>query len=80
MRQNLTLLVFLSSLYGFAQFYVQKGTTLSFGSSEALLSSQETYNQIDASLLGEGTLLLNSTSEQQLTSSQAVLDIDNLII
>ena len=58
MRQNLTLLVFLSSLYGFAQFYVQKGTTLSFGSSEALLSSQETYNQIDASLLGEGTLLL----------------------
>jgi hypothetical protein len=80
MRQNLTLLVFLSSLYGFAQFYVQKGTTLSFGSSEALLSSQETYNQIDASLLGEGTLLLNSTSEQQLTSSQAVLELPTLHI
>lgn len=80
MRQNLTLLVFFCSLYGFAQLYVQEGTTLSLGSSEAILSSQETLNKIDGPIIGEGTLLLNSSSAQQLTSSQVVLELPTLHI
>ena len=80
MRQNLTLLVFLYSLYGFAQFYVQEGTTLSFGGSEVLVSSQETHNQINTSIVGEGALLLNSVSVQQLTSTKAVLKLPTLHI
>lgn len=72
MRQNFTLLLFLCSLYGFTQFSVQEGTTLSLGSPEVVLSSQESLNKIDASLVGEGILLLNSAFAQQLTSIQAV--------
>ena len=80
MRQNLTLLLFLCSLYGFAQLYVQEGTTLSLGSPQTVLSSQETLNKIDAPLRGKGTLFFNSTSAQQLTSSQVVLELPTLHI
>ena len=78
MRQNLTFLLFLYSLYGAAQLYVQQGTTLHLGSSDAILSSMEHVNQIDAPIEGTGTLILNSLSEQQLTSTKAVLELPKL--
>jgi hypothetical protein len=78
MRQNLTFLLFLYSLYGAAQLYVQQGTTLHLGSSDAILSSMEHVNQIDAPIEGTGTLVLNSLSEQQLTSTKAVLELPRL--
>jgi len=80
MRQNFTLLLVLFSLYGFAQLYVQEGTTLSLGSPQAVLSSQESSNQINAPFLGEGALILNSASKQRLTSSQDVLELPTLHI
>lgn len=78
MHQNLTLLVFLCSLYGSAQLYVQKGTTLSLGSFETVLSSQELHNQLDGFVLREGTLVLNRASSQTLTSDLNVLELPNL--
>ena len=80
MRQNLTLLMFFCSFYGSAQLYVQEGATLTLGSSETFLSSQETLNKIDAPIIGEGTLFFNSTSTQQLISSQDVLELPTLHI
>ena len=80
MRQNLTLLLCLCSLYGSAQLFVQKGTTLSLKNPQAILSSQESINQIDAPIVGEGVLILNSSSAQQLTSTQAVLELPTLHI
>jgi len=80
MRQNLTLFLFLCSLFGFAQLYVQEGETLSFGTSDALLSSQEHFHQIDAPILGKGTLVLNGLEPQSLESNQEVLEITNLTI
>ncbi|MDA9056624.1 hypothetical protein N9K49_02100 [Flavobacteriaceae bacterium] len=78
MRLNLTLLVFFCSLYGFAQLYVQKGTTLSLESPQTILSSQEIRNQIDAPIVGQGTLYLNRASKQQLSSTQTVLELPTL--
>ena len=60
MRQILTLLVSLCSLYGTAQFYVTENTTLSLESPQSVFSSQEHINQIDASVFGDGTLYFNS--------------------
>lgn len=80
MRQNFTLFLVLFSLYGFAQLYVQEGTTLSLESPQAVLSSQESSNQINAPSLGEGALILNSASKQRLTSSQDVLELPTLHI
>lgn len=80
MRRNLTFLLFLCSLCGFAQLYVQEGTVLILSSSDALLSSQETHQQINTALTGKGTLLLNSTSVQQLSSTQAILELPTLHI
>lgn len=77
-RQKLTLVLFLYSLYGFAQLYVKQGTVFSFGNSDVLFSSQEKYHQIDAPILGEGTLLLNSALTQQLASTQAALELPKL--
>lgn len=79
-RQKLTLFLFFYSIYGFAQLYVKQGTVLTIGSSDALLSSQEKYHQIDASIQGEGTLVLNNTSVQQLTSLLPVLELPTLRI
>jgi hypothetical protein len=78
MRQNLTFLLMLCCLCSFAQFYVQQGTTLSFERSDALVSSQETLNQINTSISGKGTLLLNRSSDQLLTSTQAILKLPTL--
>ena len=75
MRQILTLLVLLYSFYGFAQLYVSEGTTFSLETPQSVLSSQEALNQIDASILGEGTLYLNSTLAQELASTQELLDL-----
>ena len=80
MRQNLTLLFVLYSLCGAAQLYVQQGTTLNLGSSDAILSSQEQFHQIHAPIKGTGTLLLNSLGPQLLDSNQEVWEIPNLIL
>ena len=80
MRQNLTLLFGLYSLCGAAQLYVQQGTTLHLGSSDAILSSQEQFHQIHAPIKGTGTLLLNSLGPQLLDSNQEVWEIPNLIL
>ena len=80
MRQNLnlTLLLLLCSLNGFAQFHVVEGTTLGLENPEAILSSQEPLNQIDAHITGIGTLYLNGTSNQIINSTQLVLALPNL--
>ena len=78
MRQNLTPLFVLYSLFGFAQLYVQQGTILHLGSSDAILTSMEHVNHINASIEGTGTLVLNSMSVQQLTSTKAVLELPKL--
>ena len=80
MRLKLTLLFCLSSLIVSAQFFVKKGTTLSFTTPETILSSQEPLNQIEASVHGKGTLYLNSTSQQQLATTQTNLELPSLFI
>ena len=80
MRSKLTLLLCLSSLIASAQFFVKQGTTLSFTTPETLVSSQESLNQIEASIHGNGTLYLNSTSQQQLASTQTNLELPSLFI
>ena len=79
MPQNLTLLLCLCSLYGSAQLFVQNGTTLSLEKPQAILSSQEAFNQIDAPIVGHGTILLNSNNTQQLSSAQ-ILELPTLHI
>ena len=78
MRQNLTLLLLLCSLNGFAQFYVAEEAALYLENSEAILSSQELVNQIDTHITGKGTLYLNGTSNQIINSTQLVLALPNL--
>ena len=80
MRLKLTLLLCLSSLIGSAQFFVKEGTTLSFTTPETILSSQESLNQIEATIQGKGTLYLNSSSQQQLASTQTDLELPSLFI
>ena len=80
MRLKLTFLFCLSSFLASAQFFVTEGTLLSLKSPETLLSSQESLNQIEASIHGKGTLYLNSTSQQQLASSQTLLELPSLFI
>lgn len=80
MRPISIIILFLCSSSGFAQLYVQQGTTLSFEKSDALVSSQETLNQINTSISGKGTLLLNRSSAQLLTSTKAVLELPTLHI
>ena len=80
MRLKLTFLFCLSSLIASAQFFVTEGTTLSLKSPETLLSSQELHNQIDVQITGKGTLYLHSTSQQQLASSQTLLELPSLFI
>ena len=63
-----------------AQLFVKKGTPLSLTTPETLLSSHESINQIEASIHGNGTLYLNSTSLQQLVSSQTNLELPSLFI
>lgn len=63
-----------------AQFFVKQGTILSFTTPETLLSSQESLNQIEAPITGKGTLYLNSTSQQQLVSTQTNLVLPSLFI
>lgn len=70
--------MFLCSLSGFAQFYVSEGTQFSLQTSKIILSSQETLHQINAPVLGNGAVILNSTSKQQLTSTQAILKLPTL--
>ena len=79
-RQNLTFLLYFFSLYSFSQLYVQEGTTLSLGSPQAILSSQESINQIDSHILGEGTLYLNRTQDQKFRSTHTLLELPNLHI
>ena len=80
MRLKLTFLLCLSSLIASAQFFVTEGTLLSLKSPETLLSSQELHNQIDVQITGKGTLYLHSTSQQQLASSQTLLELPSLFI
>ena len=80
MRLKLALLFCLSSLIASAQFIVKKGTILSLTTPETLLSSQESLNQIEASIYGKGTLYLNSTSQQQLASTQTNLELPSFLI
>lgn len=80
MRPTAIIILFLCSLSGFAQFYVTDGTLFSLQTSETILSSQETLHQINASVLGNGAVILNSTSKQQLTSTQAILELPTLHI
>ena len=80
MRLKLALLFCLSSLIASAQFIVKKGTILSLTTPETLLSSQESLNQIEASIHGKGTLYLNSTSQQQLASTQTDFELPSLFI
>ena len=63
-----------------AQFFVKQGTILSFTTPETILSSQESLNQIEASIHGKGTLYLNSSSQQQLTSTKTNLKLPSLFI
>ena len=78
MRPIAIIILFLCSLSGFAQFYVTEGTLFSLQTSEIILSSQETLHQINAPVLGNGAIILNSTSKQQLTSTQAILELPTL--
>ena len=78
MRPIAIIILFLCSLSGFAQFYVTEGTLFSLQTSEIILSSQETLHQINAPVLGNGAIILNSTSKQQLTSTQAILKLPTL--
>ena len=80
MHQNLTLLLFLCNFCGSAQLYVQEGTIFSLDTSETILSSQESTNQINAPINREGTLFLNSESNQQLLSTKKYLELPNLRI
>ena len=80
MRLKLTLLLCLSSFIASAQFFVTEGNTLSFTTPETIFSSQETLNQIDAQILGKGTLYLHSTVSQELTSTQEFLELPSLFI
>ena len=57
-----------SSVAAWAQLYVQKGTVLSLANTQTILSSQETLNQIEADILGQGNFYLNKTTAQRLTS------------
>ena len=67
-----------ASVSSLAQFYLQKGTTLSLGDATTIVSSQETWNQINADIIGEGTLLLNAKTPQILSSTQEKLVLPNL--
>ena len=78
MRQNLTLLLLLCSLNGFAQLYAVEGSTLRLETPETILSSQEPLNQIDAHITGKGTLYLNGTSNQIINNTQLVSALPNL--
>jgi hypothetical protein len=78
MRPIAIFILFLCSLSGFAQFYVSEGTQFSLQTSKTILSSQETLHQINAPVLGNGAVILNSTSKQQLTSTQAILKLPTL--
>ena len=80
MCRNFTYLLFLSSLCGFAQLCVQQGTTVVFGSSNAVITSQEQVHQIDAPIQGLGVLLLNGSHPQWIASIQEVLEISNLAL
>ena len=80
MRLKLALLFCLSSFIASAQFFVKKGTTLSLKTPETFLSSQESLNQIEVSIYGKGTLYLNSTSQQQLASTQTNLELPSFLI
>ena len=75
MNKILSIVLLLCSFYGFAQLFVAEGTIVGLETSQSVLSSQESNNQIDASILGEGTLYLNSTLAQELTSAQEFLDL-----
>ena len=75
MRLKLTFLLYLSSFLVSAQFFVTDLIPLSLKSSETLLNSQETHAQIT----GKGTLYFNSTSQQQLASSQTLLELPSLL-
>jgi len=68
-----------SSVAAWAQFYVQKGTVLSLGNTQTILSSQETLNQIEADIVGQGSFYLNKTTAQHLTSIKHLI-LPNLTI
>jgi len=75
----LVLCLLFSSVAAWAQFYVQKSTTLSLGNPQTILSSQETINLVDADIVGQGSFYLNSTTTQHLTSTKQ-LELPNLIL
>jgi len=75
----LVLCLLFSSAAAWAQLYVQKSTSLSLRNSQTILSSQETLNQIDADIVGQGSFYLNSTTTQHLTSTKQ-LELPNLIL
>ena len=68
-----------SSVAVWAQLYVQKGTVLSLGNTQTILSSQETLNQIEADIVGQGSFYLNKTTAQHLTSIKHLI-LPNLTI
>ena len=80
MRQLFTRFLFLSSLCGFAQLYVAEDAVFSIPSSESTFSSQESINNINSSVTGQGTLYFNAEVLQYLSSSETVLQLPNLRI
>jgi len=58
---------------GYAQFYVSQNTFVHLESYQTLLSSQESFNQLNAQFTGEGTLILNALAAQILSSTQKKL-------
>ena len=80
MRQNLTLLLLMCSLLGFSQLYISEGILFSMGKETTILTTQEPLNIINANIIGQGRLYLNSSSGQSLTSTQAILELPTLHI
>jgi len=80
LRPTLIHIVFLAlSSTGFAQFYVQEGTEVSLENPHSILSIQGNV-QINASIKGQGTLVLNGSFLQTLESTQNILVICNVML
>lgn len=62
----------------FAQFYVQQGVVLNLETPKTTLSVQEAQLHINAPIQGQGTLVLNSSELQTLSSTQSVLEVSKL--
>lgn len=62
----------------FAQFYVQQGVVLNLEIPKTTLSVQEAQLHINAPIQGQGTLVLNSSELQTLSSTQSVLEVPSL--